>query len=197
MSSLHRNKDTTRDEFIFYSKRLMRLLIEHALSFLPLKVSGHPWGTDVATSPPPEPLGYTGARLHPHSLLLPFLQSVTVETPQGTMYEGKRFHRERVRFCPGSLQARGCPVSGRHGPGKPGGSWGLSLRIRAALQGLLPPAAVPEPRGLCGAAASLARRRADVLSSPSRSQACPSCGQGRPWSRRSPPCARTSVWARS
>lgn len=34
----HRNKDTTRDEFIFYSKRLMRLLIEHALSFLPLKV---------------------------------------------------------------------------------------------------------------------------------------------------------------
>lgn len=39
--SSHRNKDTTRDEFIFYSKRLMRLLIEHALSFLPLKVQ--PW----------------------------------------------------------------------------------------------------------------------------------------------------------
>lgn len=38
-SSFNRNKDTTRDEFIFYSKRLMRLLIEHALSFLPLKVS--------------------------------------------------------------------------------------------------------------------------------------------------------------
>lgn len=38
-SSVHRNKDTNRDEFIFYSKRLMRLLIEHALSFLPLKVS--------------------------------------------------------------------------------------------------------------------------------------------------------------
>lgn len=37
-----RNKDTTRDEFIFYSKRLMRLLIEHALSFLPLKVCQHP-----------------------------------------------------------------------------------------------------------------------------------------------------------
>uniref|UniRef100_H3CK85 Uridine-cytidine kinase n=1 Tax=Tetraodon nigroviridis TaxID=99883 RepID=H3CK85_TETNG len=30
------NKETNRDEFIFYSKRLMRLLIEHALSFLPL-----------------------------------------------------------------------------------------------------------------------------------------------------------------
>ncbi|NWH68655.1 UCKL1 protein, partial [Geococcyx californianus] len=43
----------------FYSKRLMRLLIEHALSFLPLK-------------------------------------SVTVETPQGTTYEGKRFHRQRI-----------------------------------------------------------------------------------------------------
>lgn len=36
---LFRNKETNRDEFIFYSKRLMRLLIEHALSFLPLKVS--------------------------------------------------------------------------------------------------------------------------------------------------------------
>ncbi|KAI4904509.1 hypothetical protein NFI96_011559, partial [Prochilodus magdalenae] len=33
------NKDTSRDEFIFYSKRLMRLLIEHALSFLPSKRS--------------------------------------------------------------------------------------------------------------------------------------------------------------
>ncbi|NXV80997.1 UCKL1 protein, partial [Atlantisia rogersi] len=54
-----RNRDTTRDEFIFYSKRLMRLLIEHALSFLPLK-------------------------------------PVTVETPQGTTYEGKRFHRQRI-----------------------------------------------------------------------------------------------------
>ncbi|XP_008317491.1 uridine-cytidine kinase-like 1a isoform X2 [Cynoglossus semilaevis] len=38
VSGLHtiiRNKDTSRDEFIFYSKRLMRLLIEHALTFLP------------------------------------------------------------------------------------------------------------------------------------------------------------------
>ncbi|XP_073165054.1 uridine-cytidine kinase-like 1 isoform X5 [Lepidochelys kempii] len=32
-----RNKETSRDEFIFYSKRLMRLLIEHALSFLPFQ----------------------------------------------------------------------------------------------------------------------------------------------------------------
>nr|XP_028581208.1 uridine-cytidine kinase-like 1 isoform X1 [Podarcis muralis] len=59
MHTIIRNKETTRDEFIFYSKRLMRLLIEHALSFLPLK-------------------------------------PVTVETPQGTVYEGKRFHRQRI-----------------------------------------------------------------------------------------------------
>uniref|UniRef100_A0A8C6L5W2 Uridine-cytidine kinase n=1 Tax=Nothobranchius furzeri TaxID=105023 RepID=A0A8C6L5W2_NOTFU len=39
MHTIIRNKETNRDEFIFYSKRLMRLLIEHALSFLPLKVS--------------------------------------------------------------------------------------------------------------------------------------------------------------
>uniref|UniRef100_H3A5V5 Uridine-cytidine kinase-like 1 n=1 Tax=Latimeria chalumnae TaxID=7897 RepID=H3A5V5_LATCH len=31
------NKETSRDEFIFYSKRLMRLLIEHALSLLPFQ----------------------------------------------------------------------------------------------------------------------------------------------------------------
>ncbi|XP_069952310.1 uridine-cytidine kinase-like 1 isoform X6 [Cherax quadricarinatus] len=30
-----RNKDTPRDEFIFYSKRLIRLVIEHALTLLP------------------------------------------------------------------------------------------------------------------------------------------------------------------
>ena len=33
-----RNKDTDRDEFIFYSKRLMRILIEYALSLLPFEV---------------------------------------------------------------------------------------------------------------------------------------------------------------
>lgn len=41
MHTIIRNKDTTRDEFIFYSKRLMRLLIEYALSFLPFKVRFH------------------------------------------------------------------------------------------------------------------------------------------------------------
>ncbi|TRY60881.1 hypothetical protein DNTS_035147 [Danionella cerebrum] len=38
MHTIIRNKDTSRDEFIFYSKRLMRLLIERALSFLPSQV---------------------------------------------------------------------------------------------------------------------------------------------------------------
>lgn len=33
-----RNKDTPKDEFIFYSKRLIRLVIEFALSLLPFKV---------------------------------------------------------------------------------------------------------------------------------------------------------------
>ncbi|TMS12741.1 Uridine-cytidine kinase-like 1 [Larimichthys crocea] len=54
-----RNKETNRDEFIFYSKRLMRLLIEHALSFLPLK-------------------------------------PVSVETPQGGVYDGKRLSGKRI-----------------------------------------------------------------------------------------------------
>uniref|UniRef100_A0A8C2F303 uridine/cytidine kinase n=1 Tax=Cyprinus carpio TaxID=7962 RepID=A0A8C2F303_CYPCA len=38
LHTIIRNKDASRDEFIFYSKRLMRLLIEHALSFFPSKV---------------------------------------------------------------------------------------------------------------------------------------------------------------
>ncbi|XP_062323064.1 uridine-cytidine kinase-like 1 isoform X2 [Osmerus eperlanus] len=59
MHTIIRNKDTNRDEFIFYSKRLMRLLIEHALSFLPLK-------------------------------------PVSVETPQGAFYEGKRLSGQRI-----------------------------------------------------------------------------------------------------
>uniref|UniRef100_A0A674MMV0 Uridine-cytidine kinase n=1 Tax=Takifugu rubripes TaxID=31033 RepID=A0A674MMV0_TAKRU len=60
MHTIIRNKETNRDEFIFYSKRLMRLLIEHALSFLPLK-------------------------------------SVSVETPQGGVYNGKScFHRVSI-----------------------------------------------------------------------------------------------------
>ncbi len=32
-----RNRDTPRDEFIFYSNRLMRILIEYALSLLPFE----------------------------------------------------------------------------------------------------------------------------------------------------------------
>ncbi|XP_017290413.1 uridine-cytidine kinase-like 1 isoform X1 [Kryptolebias marmoratus] len=59
MHTIIRNKETNRDEFIFYSKRLMRLLIEHALSFLPLK-------------------------------------PVSVETPQGTTYDGKRLSGKRI-----------------------------------------------------------------------------------------------------
>ncbi|KAI5094342.1 uridine-cytidine kinase-like 1 isoform X1 [Silurus meridionalis] len=59
MHTIIRNKETNRDEFIFYSKRLMRLLIEHALSFLPLR-------------------------------------PVSVETPQGTVYEGKRLSGKRI-----------------------------------------------------------------------------------------------------
>ncbi|MCI4395867.1 hypothetical protein PGIGA_G00196950 [Pangasianodon gigas] len=59
MHTIIRNRETNRDEFIFYSKRLMRLLIEHALSFLPLK-------------------------------------PVSVETPQGTIYEGKRLSGKRI-----------------------------------------------------------------------------------------------------
>ena len=49
-----RNKETSRDEFIFYSKRLMRLLIEHALSLLPFQVgSGVLLG--CVSSPVPHP----------------------------------------------------------------------------------------------------------------------------------------------
>ncbi|XP_042786308.1 uridine-cytidine kinase-like 1 isoform X3 [Panthera leo] len=50
MHTIIRDKETSRDEFIFYSKRLMRLLIEHALSFLPFQdcVVQTPQGQDYA-----------------------------------------------------------------------------------------------------------------------------------------------------
>lgn len=48
-----RNRNTPRDEFMFYSKRLIRLVIEHALSFLPY-------------------------------------EKISVKTPQGITYEGKK-----------------------------------------------------------------------------------------------------------
>ncbi|XP_077408562.1 uridine-cytidine kinase-like 1 isoform X2 [Vanacampus margaritifer] len=59
MHTIIRNKETNRDEFVFYSKRLMRLLIEHALSFLPL-------------------------------------QPASVETPQGSVYHGRRLSGNRI-----------------------------------------------------------------------------------------------------
>ncbi|XP_064617235.1 uridine-cytidine kinase-like 1 [Liolophura sinensis] len=54
LHTLIRNKDTSRDEFVFYSKRLMRLLIERALSMLPHK-------TVVVETPQGVP--YEGRRL--------------------------------------------------------------------------------------------------------------------------------------
>jgi len=35
---IFRDQSTNRDDFVFYSKRLMRLLFEYALSFLPHKI---------------------------------------------------------------------------------------------------------------------------------------------------------------
>lgn len=54
-----RNRDTPRDEFIFYSKRLIRLVIEYTLSLLPF-------------------------------------QNVTIDTPQGVFYQGKRGSSKKV-----------------------------------------------------------------------------------------------------
>ena len=54
-----RNADTPRDEFIFYSKRLIRLVIEYGLGLLPFK-------------------------------------EVTVETPQGVEYQGRRIATNKI-----------------------------------------------------------------------------------------------------
>ncbi|KAK0082144.1 hypothetical protein PV325_011007 [Microctonus aethiopoides] len=54
-----RDKHTDRDEFIFYSKRLIRLVIEYALSLLPF-------------------------------------EEITVETPQGIPYHGKRSATDKI-----------------------------------------------------------------------------------------------------
>lgn len=54
-----RNANTPRDEFIFYSKRLIRLVIEYGLGLLPFK-------------------------------------EVTVETPQGIAYQGRRIATNKI-----------------------------------------------------------------------------------------------------
>ena len=38
----YRDQRTKRDDFVFYSKRLMRIVIEYALSFLPFEVKHFP-----------------------------------------------------------------------------------------------------------------------------------------------------------
>ena len=57
-----RNRDTPRDEFIFYSKRLIRLVIEYSLSLLPY-------------------------------------ETVTVDTPQGEPYMGRRCTASNICGC--------------------------------------------------------------------------------------------------
>ncbi|XP_031553202.1 uridine-cytidine kinase-like 1 isoform X2 [Actinia tenebrosa] len=59
LHTIIRDEMTSRDDFIFYSKRLMRILIEHALSLLPFK-------------------------------------PLTVTTPAGNSYDGKKFAGKRL-----------------------------------------------------------------------------------------------------
>uniref|UniRef100_A0A4W3IPK0 Uridine-cytidine kinase n=1 Tax=Callorhinchus milii TaxID=7868 RepID=A0A4W3IPK0_CALMI len=65
MHTFIRNRDTSRDEFIFYSKRLMRLLIEYALSLLPFRTCTvqTPQGEDY------EGRGFDGKRITGVSIL--------------------------------------------------------------------------------------------------------------------------------
>ena len=64
-----RNRDTPRDEFIFYSKRLIRLVIEYSLSLLPY-------------------------------------ETVTVDTPQGEPYQGRRCTSSNICGCVTNLAYR-------------------------------------------------------------------------------------------
>lgn len=59
LHTIIRNSRTNRDEFIFYSKRLMRLLVEHALSLLPYE------NLQVTT---PQGTRYDGLRADNHRL---------------------------------------------------------------------------------------------------------------------------------
>jgi len=54
LHTIIRNKNTDRDDFIFYSDRLIRLLIEHAVNYLP-------YGEKIITTP--TGLSYTGYQL--------------------------------------------------------------------------------------------------------------------------------------
>ncbi|XP_028848615.1 uridine-cytidine kinase-like 1 isoform X4 [Denticeps clupeoides] len=65
MHTIIRNKETSRDEFIFYSKRLMRLLIERALSFLPSQT----WVVETPQGQDYEGKAFNGKRITGVSIL--------------------------------------------------------------------------------------------------------------------------------
>lgn len=82
-----RNKETYRDEFIFYSKRLIRLVIEYALSLLPFEVR-------VILSKCNRYVKFHFLSLL--SFVVAYLKDVTVETPQGVLYHGKRGATDKI-----------------------------------------------------------------------------------------------------
>ena len=78
-----RNKDTPRDEFIFYSRRLIRLTIEFALSLMPFKVIQRIHSL----------LNVLYICTDLNSIIV---QETVVETPQGIPYRGSRIATNKI-----------------------------------------------------------------------------------------------------
>ncbi|KFW90780.1 Uridine-cytidine kinase-like 1, partial [Phalacrocorax carbo] len=109
MHTIIRNKETSRDEFIFYSKRLMRLLIEHALSLLPFQscTVQTPQGQDY------EGRTYSGKQITGVSILRagetmePALRAVCKDVRIGTILIQTNCNTGEPEVKPGALHCQG------------------------------------------------------------------------------------------
>ena len=84
---MYRNKETKRDDFVFFTNRLACLIIEYALSFLSFKVSHFPCIVIICKR------RFTNVAIDFMLLYTTSVnvQDISVETMQGSPYEGKRF----------------------------------------------------------------------------------------------------------
>ena len=96
MNNFFRDHRTKRDDFVFYSKRLMRIVIEYALSFLPFEVKHFSFifGKNAARSI--MECTFLLFSSSTRQFLFILLQDYELTTKGGSTYRGKRYAGQGV-----------------------------------------------------------------------------------------------------
>jgi hypothetical protein len=96
MNNFFRDHRTKRDDFVFYSKRLMRIVIEYALSFLPFEVKHFSFifGKNAARSI--MECTFLLFSSSTSQFLFILLQDYELTTKGGSTYRGKRYAGQGV-----------------------------------------------------------------------------------------------------